>query len=269
LRGEAAQTKADIWGKALKSVGLEKQKAAQAAADVTELTPEGLDAAAMMFAKTGQLPALGMGDKTTRKKIINRAAALTPGLDVASAKADFSANTATLTQLEKQRAAIGAFEQTAIKNIDVFLETAGKVVDTGSPFANTLLRQATGKLLGSPNQAQYHPARQVAINEIAKITSNPNLSGTLSDAARHEVEAFNPANATLKQSVAVMRLLKRDMQNRTDALDEQIGAIRGRIRKAGTTNGTTPTGGPKIGEMRTANGETRFWTGSQWELVKR
>jgi hypothetical protein len=124
-------------------LGFERQKAAQAQTDVTELTPEGVDAAALMFSKTGQLPALGMGDKTTRKQIINRAAQLTPGLDIASAKADFGANTATLTQLEKQRAAIGAFEQTAIKNIDVFLETAGKVVDTGSPLANTLFRQAT------------------------------------------------------------------------------------------------------------------------------
>src|SRR5881396_126771 len=212
-------------------LALEQQKAAQTQADKTELTPEGLDAAALMFAKTGQLPALGMGDKTTRKQIINRAAALTPGLDVASAKADYGANTATLTQLEKQRAAIGAFEQTASKNIDIFLETAGKVVDTGSPLANTLLRQASGKLLGSADQATYDTARQVAVNEVAKIITNPNLAGQLSDAARKEVEAFNPANATLKQSVAVMRLLKRDMQNRTGALDDQIGAIRQRIQK--------------------------------------
>jgi hypothetical protein len=209
---------------------IERKKAAQAEADKTDLTPEGLDAAALMFSKTGQLPALGMGDKTTRKAIINRAAALTPGLDIASAKADYGANTATLTQLEKQRGAIGAFEQTATKNIDVFLTTAGKVVDTGSPLANTYVRMATGKLLGSPDQASYDAARQVAINEIAKITSNPTLAGTLSDSARKEVEAFNPAGATLKQTVSVMRLLKRDMQNRTGALDEQIGAIRGRIK---------------------------------------
>jgi hypothetical protein len=222
-------------------LAFDKSKAAQAEADKTELTPEGLDAAALMFSKTGQQPALGMGDKTTRKAIINRAAQLTPGLDIASAKADYGANTATLTQLEKQRAAIGAFEQTASKNIDIFLETAGKVVDTGSPFANTLLRQASGKLLGSTNQAQYDAARQVAINEIAKITSNPTLSGTLSDSARHEVEAFNPQNATLAQSVAVMRLLKRDMQNRTGSLDDQIGAIRERIKKAGSATPATDT----------------------------
>jgi len=85
-------------------------------------------------------------------------------------------------------------------------------------------------MLGSPDAAAYNAARQVAINEIAKITSNPTLVGQLSDTARKEVEAFNPAGATLKQSVAVMKLLKQDMQNRTDALDAQIGAIRSRIK---------------------------------------
>jgi len=124
------------------------------------------------------------------------------------------------------------------QNIDLFLDTAGKVVDTGSPLANTFIRAASGKLLGSPNQAQYDAARQVAVNEIAKITSNPNLSGTLSDSARHEVDAFNPANATLKQTVAVMRLLKTDMANRTKALDEQIATIKGRM------GGKTSSDGP-------------------------
>jgi hypothetical protein len=223
-------------------LAFEKQKAVDAKGDKTDLSPEGLDAAALMFAKTGQLPALGNGDKDTRKQIINRAAVLMPGLDVASAKADFGANSDSLKVLQKQRDAVGAFEQTARKNIDIFLETAGKVVDTGSPMANTAARLVSGKMLGSPDQAKYDAARQVAINEIAKITSSPTLSGTLSDSARHEVEAFNPQNATLKQSVAVMRLLKRDMDNRATSLDEQIGAIQGRIKKAGPGS-AAPGGG--------------------------
>jgi hypothetical protein len=208
-----------------------------------------------------------MGDKTTRKAIINRAAQLIPGLDVASAKADYAANTATLTQLEKQRAAIGAFEQTASKNIDIFLGTAGKVVDSGSPLANTYLRLATGKLLGSADQAQYDAARQVAINEIAKITSNPTLAGQLSDTARKEVEAFNPAGATLKQTVAVMRLLKRDMQNRTDALDEQIGAVRARIKGASAA----PQAGPKEGDVQPIPGHPgteQTFRGGKWIRTK-
>ena len=66
------------------------------------------------------------------------------------------------------------------------------------------------------------------------------LAGTLSDSARHEVEAFNPANATLKQTVAVMRVLKQDMANRTKAMDEQIAAIKNRIGGKGAEPAKAP-----------------------------
>lgn len=208
------------------------------AADVTALSAEGLDMAALNYKRTGLMPALGMGDRSTRQNIINRAAQLTTadeerisaGIgDIAGNRANYRADSGSLAALQKQRDAITSFEQTASKNIDIFLETAGKIVDTGSPFANSVARAVSGQALGSPDVAAYNAARQVAINEVAKITSNPNMSGVLSDTARKEVEAFNPANATLKQTVAVMRILKRDMANRTLALDETLRAIRARM----------------------------------------
>ena len=94
-------------------------------------------------------------------------------------------------------------------------------------------------------QAQYDAARQVALSEIAKITSNPNLSGALSDSARHEVAAFNPDTATLKQTVAVMTLLKRDMDNRKSSLDDQLKDIRQRIAAPPGGSTSTPTVSPK------------------------
>jgi hypothetical protein len=220
------------------------------AADVTALTPQALDMAALSYRKTGTMPTLGMGDKTNRQAIMNRAATLTPeditrieagGVDLAASRATYGADTASLKKLQGQRDAIGAFENTASKNIDLFLNTAGKVVDTGSPLANALVRGVSGKVLGSPDQAAYDAARQVAINEVAKITSNPNLSGTLSDSARKEVEAFNPSNATLKQAVAVMRTLKQDMANRRTSLDDAIAQIQGRIK--GNSSSTPPPPG--------------------------
>lgn len=221
----------------------EYEKPDAAAGDTTALTSAGLDVAALMYRTTGTMPALGMGDKTTRQKIINRAAELTPddvtrigaGTNIAANKANFGADSAALNALTKQRAAIAAFEQTAQKNIDLFLTQAGKVVDTGSPLANRLVRDVSGKLLGSPDQAAYDAARQVAVNEIAKITSNPTLSGQLSDSARHEVAAFNPNGATLKQTVAVLRLLKQDMGNRTKSLDDEIATIQKRLGGGGTS----------------------------------
>lgn len=206
-----------------------------------QLTERGLDIAANNYAATGQLPPMGMGKvgAAIRSRIINRAAELHPELDLASARADYAANKVSLSALQKQRDALTAFEQTAGKNIDIFLQAAGKVVDTGSPLANKVLRTIASDAFGSPDVAAFDAARRVAVNEIAKIVSNPTLAGQLSDSARREVESFNPSSATLKQSVNVMRLLKRDMENRQIAYDGMIKEIKDRIAHGGQASGST------------------------------
>ena len=220
------------------------------AADITNLTPAGIDMAALNYRKTGQLPPLGMGDRTTRQKILNRAAELTPadiqrieagGTDVAANKAGYKADSTSLTNLQKQRDAIGAFENTAQKNIDNFLAVAKKVPDTGIPLLNTPVRWIAGAG-GSADMAKYNAARQVAVSEIAKIVQNPNLNGQLSDSARKEIEVFNPSNATLGQTIAVMNLLKQDMQNRKTSLDDQLKTTKGRIGGAQTAPAADPLG---------------------------
>jgi hypothetical protein len=225
----------------------EKVKVDATNADKTDLSPAGLDAAATMFAKTGQLPALGMGDKVTRKQIINRAAALVPGLDVASAKADYTANIKSLGGLQAQRDAIGAFENTALKNLDVFITAAEKVPDTGSPFFNRPLRALSETGLGSTELTAYRTARQTVIPEFAKLLANPGLSGQLSDSARKEVQDVVSGNATLAQTLAATKILKTDAANRRTSYDDQIVAINDRIKKAGgsaqpdVAGGTAPT----------------------------
>ncbi len=236
LRGDRA-----TYGKLLQ-VKREAEAAGRApeAPDVVlDLTPAGVEMAARRYLKDGTLPPMGMGKAgaAARKRILNRAAEIDPEADIAAAAAGYGADKASLTKIQTMRDAIGSFENTASKNIDIFLEQAGQVVDTGSPLANSLARQVSGKMLGSKNQAAYDAARQVAINEVAKITSNPTLAGQLSDTARREVEAFNPANATLAQTVAVMRVLKRDMENRKVSLDAAITEIKGRIGGKGNSGG--------------------------------
>jgi hypothetical protein len=220
--------------------------AAGAGEGAPTLTPQAVDVAAKRYLADGTLPPMGMGKAgaVVRQGIINRAAEMDPEANIALNKATYGADVGSLKQLQKQRDAIGAFEQTAQKNIDVFLETAGKVVDTGSPLANQLLRHASGSMLGSPDVAAYEAARRVAVNEIAKITSNPTLAGQLSDTARKEVEEFNPSGATVAQTVEVMRLLKRDMTNRVDALDEQLVGIQRRLG-AKPEESAKPTGPAK------------------------
>jgi hypothetical protein len=219
-------------------------RADESLAGSSVMSPAAVEDNARLYLQTGQMPTLGMKDPGNRQRILNRAAELSGGQgNLAGNRADYKADAGSLAKLQTSRDAIGAFESTAGKNIDIFLNAAGKVVDTGSPMANTVARLVSGKMLGSPDQAAFDAARQVAINEIAKITSNPNLSGTLSDSARHEVEAFNPREATLAQTVAVMRLLKQDMGNRIGSLDTALADIRGRIAAPGAKAGAAAPAG--------------------------
>lgn len=219
----------------------EGQGAARLASEGTaiELTPAGIDAAAMAFAKSGQLPPMGMGAKAAqaRAKIINRAAEMVPNLDIAANRADFDANKASLTQAQKMLDAVTAFESTATKNLDQFVAQAQKIKDFGYPLVNMPLRKAM-KMAGNTDMPAYEAARRVALTEIAKVTSNPNLTGVLSDSARKEIEDFNPESATLAQTLAVAKVLKQDMANRKSELSSQVGAIKGRISGGG---GQKPT----------------------------
>ena len=208
--------------------------------NATPLTPEGLDLVAEQFYRTGQMTALGMGAAGMRAQIINRAGQLHPGADLSSNATAFAANKASLVGLQKNRDAVVAFENTANKNLDLFLSQAGKIVDSGSPWINSPLRTVDQKLLGNDELPAYNAARQVAINEIAKVTSNPGLTGQLSDAGRKEVADFNPQNATLQQTYNVAKILRQDMANRHQAYDDTIAAIKQRIGQGPSTPNTPP-----------------------------
>lgn len=195
-----------------------------------KLSPDAVDFWAQFAATTGQLPAMGMGaaGAEARGQILNRAPQLTNG-DIAGNKATYHADTNSLGALQKQRDAVGAFENTASANLDNFLATTKGIVDSNSPWINAPMRLIDLKGLGSGDLAAYNAARRVAINEIAKVTNNPNLSGVLTESARKEVESLIPEDATLKQVYSVARVLKSDMANRKKYLDEAITEVRGRM----------------------------------------
>lgn len=207
------------------------------------LTPEALSMAAKQYASTGVMPAMGR-TAGLRAQIMNEAARAYPKLDPALNAAEYSANKESLKKLQSNFDQVTAFENTANKNLDLFLEQAKKVVDSGSPLVNTPLRMIS-KQLGGVNMPAYDTARQVAVNEIAKVTGSPGLSGQLSDTARKEVSNFNPDNATLAQTYKVAQVLRQDMANRHDSYAEEIKAIQARIGGGGEQKtDQSKTGGP-------------------------
>lgn len=219
------------------------------------LSDEALNQLAIAFHSSGILPSVGFGKAAAalRVKIANQAAKLFPGTDLASNKAVYEANKSSLVQVTKMKNAVEAYSNTAGKNIELLLEQAKNVPDSGSPWLNTPLRSVSKNLMGQKEVPAYETARMVALTEIARVVNNPNLTGQLTDDARREVEKFNPNNATFAQTVAVARVLHQDMKNRHDALVAQEKEIRDEIgQQGGQRAGDGQKPGLKI--TRDANG---------------
>lgn len=233
-----------------------------------QLTPEAVQFWAQSAAQGVPLPAMGMGNAgaQARSQILNAAPAAADGHSLTENKSTFQANSGSLTSMQKMRDAVGAFEKTALANLDLFTKQAKSVVDSGSPMVNTPLRQIDRKVLGGKEVAAYDAARQVALTEIAKVVNNPTLAGQLSDSARHEVTGLIPENATLGQIYHVVEILKQDMANRRKSLDEGIGEIKGRISgsRGADQQSRAQAGGFNVGDLQQHNGDTYRFDGAQW-----
>lgn len=217
------------------------------------LTEDDLEREGRQLAITGQSAQLGNGSGVIKAKILHyknqfaRDSGLSPK-DIATAAAAYKGDAKSLSAMVTQRDQIGSFEQTAGKNLDLFLDAASKIPDTGIPWLNTPIRDLDAKIVGSTNMAAVNAAREVANNEIAKVTSGGGLGGVLSDAARNEVKSYNPNNATFAQTKAVATILRKDMANRMSSFNSTIGDIEKRI-----ANPTTPTSTPAATPAGTVN----------------
>ncbi len=229
---------------------------AAARADAAGLSDDDYNRAGEQYVRTGVMPALGR-DSVTRGKIVKagnqwaRDNGLSPS-DVVTMQAAYAGDKDSLKKFQGQRDQIVSFEQTAQKNLDLFLNAAAKIPDTGVPWVNKPLRDLNANAIGSENMAAVNAARQVANNEIAKVTSGGGLSGVLSDSARHEVESYNPASATFAQTKAVAQVLKQDMANRHGSMDATLSDIKSRIGGGGTQQGPPQY---KVGDMVTYQGK--------------
>ena len=178
--------------------------------------------------------------------VFQRASDLDPSGDLASAQAGYKSDAALLNKLKSGYDAMNAFETTGKKNLEVFLGQADQLVkkyaDVGVPLLNTPIRDVQ-KLLGQEDIPAYQAARQTAINEIARVTQNPNLVGVMPLGAQKEISSFVPDNATLGQLQEVAKVLTQDMDNRKTAYEAQIARVTDRIKNkttVGQENVSTP-----------------------------
>lgn len=194
------------------------------------LSPEAKRAAALRYATSGTLPSFGAREMGVRAKfdIANMASELFPTLDIESNKADLMANRTSLSKLTSQADAVQAFENTVENNKKVMLEALEGIKDTGTRAGNRLLRATQGQL-GDPNIVKFNTALRAIQNEYARIITQPNLTGQLTDTARHEVEELLKGDFTKEQVLSAVDVLTRDAQNRRQSFDKQLGDVRARL----------------------------------------
>lgn len=222
----------DAWIKQTKVVPQVAVYNAQAAAGGGVLNDEALDLAARLYRSTGELPR-NYRSPGMITAVMNRAGQIDKEegtTDIASNRAVYQANTASLRKLQSQSDALQAFENTGLKNLNQFLGTAKKVVDSGSPWINQPLRAVSQQGMGSADMAAFNAARQVATVEIARVLNNPGLTGVLSDTARAEVNSLISPNANLQQIYSAANILKQDMENRRVSYNQQISDIQQRMK---------------------------------------
>lgn len=196
------------------------------------MTQAAFDQQAEKYFLSGTLPPVGRGmsGPAFQRALMNRTAELHPEGDLAGNAAAFKANSDSLKKLQTSFDQVSAFEQTALKNINLLQETAKKIPDLGSRFANVPVRAISGRMLGTEEMAAFKTALNTAQTEAAKVLNSSNASGVLSDSARHELQDIVDGNMSYKAMVASLNTLKQDMANRHQAYTEQISDIQGRLK---------------------------------------
>lgn len=196
------------------------------------LTPEGKDLAAQEYLNTGKLPpGLGKASAGINAQIVSRAAeiARANGNDAQAAslgRAAFIASKTALGALTKQRTMVGAFERTALKNLEIAVEESQKVDRTGVPVVNRWLLAGKKNLAGDVEVGRFHAALTSALNEYAKVLSGATGAAGISDAARREAESLISTANTPEQVIGIADIMKREMANRESGFAEQEAQLK-------------------------------------------
>jgi len=234
----------------------EMRKSQEGAVD---LSPAGKALAAKFYAKTGQLPPMGMGKEgaKVRTEIIDMAASYDPkkdvfvdaktgvvtpgGMDLAANKAAYHSNSIALDTVTKNKEATELFASTADKNKDKFERIIGGVPDVGIAGFPTRVARDTFRTLGSTKMTQFDVFMRSLQNEYAKLTTQGNITGApLSDASRKEIEAALRPDATVAQIRTALATFQTEGRNRLKSASERQDALRGAI-KSGEFTGEEKT----------------------------
>lgn len=181
----------------------------------------------------GQMPPLGMGKAAAnaRRKIMEKVAeqagakGLT-GEDLARQVAHYKAGSKQIATLETQLGTIRQNEETALLNGQQFIDRSAELPgQTGFPVLNSIVQgvQRNAPVPGHDTIAAMDAAYNTFYTEYAKVVAgSPSGSGVLSDSARQEAMETIRSNASMAQKRAAFEQMKKDMENRIQAIHAGI-----------------------------------------------
>ncbi len=210
------------------------------------MTPNGLYQAALNYIANGQYPTTGRGSDPVavaqRAAVTSKVGAIAAasGMDEPALRAFYKANGASLSAQQKMQDSVQGFIATADKNAALLDDSLKKIPDTGSPLFNKPLRSFQKDVLGNTDLSQFGTYLQSVQNEYARIISQPNLAGQLTDSARKEAETLLDPKSTVPQMLASLQALKNEGNNRLMSVGEQIQRIQQRIQAG--PQGNNPSG---------------------------
>lgn len=197
--------------------------------DKTKIAPAEVRAQIMLQTPTQVFnPETGQNVYATRKDAIGQVAPSSG--EAIAAKAGVQADAASLKKLQTNFDQVSAFESTAGKNLDLFVNKLSKIPDLGGKFANVPMRLIDAKMIGTDNYQAMKAAQQTAAAEAAKVLGSANASGVLSDSQKKEAEDILSGNLTLSAAKAVVQTLRQDFANRHQSYKDQLDQIHGRLQ---------------------------------------
>lgn len=216
-----------------------------------------IDYAAARYNMTGIMPSFGMskGAAALKVKILQRAAQMAQAAgetpDQASVtQMEGKAQQTALSAIDKQQALVSNYERTADKNADLALSASSKVDRSGAPAFNKWILGGRKSLAGDPSVAQFDAANNSFVEEYAKVMSGSSGGGqAATDSARARAHEMLNTAMTPDQYKAVIGILKQEMRNRIDAMNEERESIHAGLSK-GSKSSKTLTYDPATGTFK-------------------
>lgn len=177
-------------------------------------------------------------------KILANQFILNPKLDMVAGVGDARTRTSAQVKVGTQLSVLRPFVKMVDMNGEVLKTLADKAIVTNSALANRPINWIEQNIGDYPDMAEFLAQVKIFKDEAARVVSNPNLVGVLSDTARKEMEAVISGNMPLKSMKRVIERVQADSHNRISTMEDEYAGIRGGSVRAASPSTPSDTSAP-------------------------